>query len=149
MRRIFWGFCGNWFLMSPLHYLWSRSDFGIEFAEIFVFSLLSPIRGVANSAYQWCGEPPTPRITDTRSRQLPTSLIHGISNSPHHRYGELAIEFFSRKLSVSMIQRVVDSPHHWYGELPTPRIVESESHRLRVSPIRKVDDSAYRWVGAS
>jgi hypothetical protein len=36
MRRIFWGFCRNWFLMSPLHYLLSRSDFGFEFAEIFL-----------------------------------------------------------------------------------------------------------------
>ncbi len=36
MRRIFWGFCRNWFLLSPLHYLSGRSDFGFEFAEIFV-----------------------------------------------------------------------------------------------------------------
>jgi hypothetical protein len=35
MRRIFWGFCRNWFLIDPLHYLSSRSDFGFEFAEIF------------------------------------------------------------------------------------------------------------------
>ncbi len=34
MRRIFWGFCINRFLMSPLHYLSSCSDFGFEFAEI-------------------------------------------------------------------------------------------------------------------
>ncbi len=37
MRRIFWGFFRNWFLMSPLHYLSGRSDFGFEFSEIFVF----------------------------------------------------------------------------------------------------------------
>jgi hypothetical protein len=36
MRRIFWGFCRNWFLIDPLHYFSSRSDFGFEFAEIFV-----------------------------------------------------------------------------------------------------------------
>jgi hypothetical protein len=36
MRRIFWGFCRNWFLIDPLHHLSSRSDFGFEFAEIFV-----------------------------------------------------------------------------------------------------------------
>jgi hypothetical protein len=35
-RRIFWGFCRNWLLIDPLHYLSSRSDFGFEFAEIFV-----------------------------------------------------------------------------------------------------------------
>jgi hypothetical protein len=34
MRRIFWGFCRNWFLIDPLHYFSSRSDFGFEFADI-------------------------------------------------------------------------------------------------------------------
>ncbi len=29
-------FCRNWFLIDPLHYLSSRSNFGLEFAEIFV-----------------------------------------------------------------------------------------------------------------
>jgi hypothetical protein len=79
-------FCRNWFLMSPLHYLSSRSDFGFEFAEIFIFEkrLLD--------------------ITDTGSRRLPASLIHGVGDSPHHRYGKSAIEFFKRKLS------------HRYGE---------------------------------
>ncbi len=33
MRGIFWGFCRNRFLMSPSHYLSSRSDFGFVFAE--------------------------------------------------------------------------------------------------------------------
>ncbi len=117
MRRIFWGFCRNWFLMSPLHYLSSRSDFCFEFAEIFVF------------------EKRLSAITDTGSRRLPASLIHRVSGSAHHRYGESAIEFLKRKLSVSMIQRVVDSPHQWYGESPTPRIVESGSRQLRVSLI--------------
>ncbi len=37
MRWIFWGFCRNWFLMSPLHYLSSSSDFGCEFVEIYIF----------------------------------------------------------------------------------------------------------------
>jgi hypothetical protein len=83
MRRIFWGFRRNWFLMSPLHYLSGRSDFGFEFAEIFIF----------------------------KTRQLPASLIRRVGDSPHHRYGESAIEFFKRKLSVSMIRRVADSPH--------------------------------------
>jgi hypothetical protein len=35
MRRIFWGFCRNWFLIDPLHYPYEPSDFGFEFAEIF------------------------------------------------------------------------------------------------------------------
>ncbi len=99
----FWGFCRNWFLMSPLHYLSSRSNFSFDFAEIFVFEKRLP--AITD------GESPTPRITDTRSRQLPASLIHGVGDSPHHRYGESAIDIFKRKLSVTMIRRVVNSPH--------------------------------------
>jgi hypothetical protein len=146
MRRIFWVFCRNWFLMSPLHYLSNRSDFGFEFAEIFIFEkrlsvitdtgsrrlCVSVIRGVATSPHHWYAESPTLHITDTRSRQLLASLIRGVGNFPHHRYWESVIEFFKRKLSVSMIRRVVDSLHQWYGESPTPGIVESKIHRLRV-----------------
>ncbi len=152
MRRIFWSFRRNWFLMSPLHYLSGRSDFGFEFAEIFIFKKRLPaitdtgshrlsvsvIQGVADSRYRWVGELTTPHITDTRSRWLPPSPIRRVG-----------YWIFKKKLSVSMIRRVVDSPHQWYGKSPTPRIVESESHRLRVSPIRRVNDSAYRWVGDS
>ncbi len=131
MRRIFWGFCRNWFLMSPLHYLSSRSDFCFKFAEIFVF------------------EKRLPAIPDTGSHRLPSSLICGVADSPHHRYGESAIEFFKRNLSVSMIWRVVGSPHQWYGESLTPCIVESGSWRLRISLIWRVADSPYRWIGES
>jgi hypothetical protein len=42
MRWIFWGFCRNWFLIDPLHYLSSRSDFGFEFAEIFIIEKRLP-----------------------------------------------------------------------------------------------------------
>ncbi len=93
MRRIFWGFGRNWFLMSPLHYLLGRSDFGFEFAEIYVFEMRLPVslsRGVDDSPHHSYAESATPRITDTESRLL---------------------NFFKRKLSVSMIQRVVDVPH--------------------------------------
>jgi hypothetical protein len=37
MNRIFRGFCINRFGLGPIHYFSSRSDFGFEFAEIFVF----------------------------------------------------------------------------------------------------------------
>ena len=69
----------------------------------------------------------TPRLNDTGSRRLSASLIRGVDDSPHHRYGESAIEFFIRKLAVSVIRRVVDSAYRLYGESPTPRIVESGS----------------------
>jgi hypothetical protein len=65
MRRIFWGFCRNWFLMSPLHYLSGRSDFSFEFAEIFVF------------------EKRLPAITDTESRRLSVWVIQGVADSPY------------------------------------------------------------------
>jgi hypothetical protein len=134
MRQIFWGFCRNWCLMSPLHYLSSSFDFGFELAEIFVF------------------EKPLPAITDTgsrrlhvsvitASRQLPASLIRGVGDSPHHRYGESAIEFFEKKtlriddtescrLPVLLSRIVIDSSYHRCGESTTPRIVESGSRGL-------------------
>ncbi len=49
MNRIFQGFCINRFGLGPLHYILSRSDFGFEFAEIFVFEKRLPVsvsRGV-------------------------------------------------------------------------------------------------------
>ncbi len=162
MRRIFWGFCRNWFLMIPLHYLavpilasnsrrysYSKND-----------SPLSPIRGVADSPYRWYGESTTPHISDAGSRQLPDSTIRGVADSPYHRYGESAIEFFvkktlciddteSRQLPAPVILWVADSPYPWVGESPTPCITDKESRRLRVSLSRGVDDSAYWWYGES
>ncbi len=81
-------FCRNWFLMSPLHYLLSRADFGFEVVEIFVFEKRLPaitdtgsrrlrvavIRGVTNFLHH-CAESPTPRITDAWSLRHPASLI--------------------------------------------------------------------------
>jgi hypothetical protein len=32
----FLGFCRNWFLIDPLHYLSSPSNFGFKFLEIFI-----------------------------------------------------------------------------------------------------------------
>jgi hypothetical protein len=58
MRRIFGGFCRDWFLIDPLHYLLSCSDFSFEFAEIFIID--SPTRPV--------GESLTPRLTELGSR---------------------------------------------------------------------------------
>jgi hypothetical protein len=62
MRRIFWGFCINWFLIDPFYYLSSRYDFGFEFAEIFVIEKRIPdlpSQGVANSPTRRDGELPT------------------------------------------------------------------------------------------
>ncbi len=54
MRRIFLGFCKNPFVMSPLHFLSSRSDFAFEFAEIFAIEKRLPdllSQGVDKIAY--------------------------------------------------------------------------------------------------
>ncbi len=42
MRQIFWGFCINWFLIDPFHYLSSCSDFGFEFTDISVIEKRLP-----------------------------------------------------------------------------------------------------------
>jgi hypothetical protein len=50
--------------------------------------------------YHRYGESPTTRIVESGSRRLPASLIRGVGDSPNHRYGESAIEFFKRKLCI-------------------------------------------------
>jgi hypothetical protein len=74
MRRIFWGFCRNWFLIDPLHYLSSRSDFGFEFAEIFVIEKRipeSPSRRVCDSPTRHVGELLALLFGESGSRRLP------------------------------------------------------------------------------
>jgi hypothetical protein len=74
MRRIFWGFCRNWFLIDPSHYLSSLSDFGFEFAEIFVIEKRLPDlanRRVGDSPTRRVEESPTLRIGEPGSRRLP------------------------------------------------------------------------------
>ncbi len=56
MYRIFQGFSVNRFGLGPLNYISSRSDFGSEFAEIFVFEKQLPVsvsRGVDKIAYRY------------------------------------------------------------------------------------------------
>jgi hypothetical protein len=56
MNRIFRDFCINRFGLGPLHYFSSRSDFGFEFSEIFVFEKRLPVsvsRGVDKIAYRY------------------------------------------------------------------------------------------------
>jgi hypothetical protein len=54
--QIFWGFCINLFSIGPLHYISSRSDFGFEFAEIFIIEKRLPDSqswGVDKIAYRY------------------------------------------------------------------------------------------------
>ncbi len=85
-----------------IQYHSSRSDFGFEFVEIFVFeNLLPPISNTGSRRLRVSviQESPTPRISDTVSSRLPVALSRGVG----------------------------DSAYHWYRELTTPRIVESGS----------------------
>ena len=43
MNQIFQDFCINRFGLGPLHNISSRSDFGFEFVEIFVFEKQLPV----------------------------------------------------------------------------------------------------------
>jgi len=67
------GFCRNWFLIDPLHYILSRSDFGFTFAEIFIIEKRVPnsaSRGVADSPTLPVGESLTLRLGESESRLL-------------------------------------------------------------------------------
>ncbi len=48
-RRIFWGFCINWFGIGPLHYISSRSDFDFDDQRL----PDSPSQGVDKNAYRY------------------------------------------------------------------------------------------------
>ncbi len=163
MRRIFLGFCRNSFLMSPLHYLSGRSDFGFEFTEIFIFEKrlpaitntgsrrlrISVIRGVANSPHHWYVESPTPRITDTRSWRLPASPIRKVGCWIFKKKTLCIDDTESGRLPAPVIRWVADSPYHWVGVSPTPRITDTDSRRLRISLSWGVNDSADRWYRES
>ncbi len=75
MRRIFWGFCRIWFLIDPLHYLSSRSDFGFEFAEISVIEKQLP-----DSASRWVGFWMFKRkLGKSESQRLPDLASQGVA----------------------------------------------------------------------
>ncbi len=152
MRRIFWGFCRNWFLMSPYttfravlilasnsrRYSYSKKDYP-----------LTPIRGVADSPYRWYGESMIPRIIDKRSRRLPASPIRRVGYWIFKKKTLCINDTESRRLPAPVIRWVADSPYRWVGESPTPRITDTECRRLWVSLSRGVDDSADWWYGES
>jgi hypothetical protein len=75
MRRIFWGFCRNWVLIDPLHYLSSRSAFGFKFAEIFIIENDSPTHRVGESAFEGLKE----KLGESESRRLPDSANRGVA----------------------------------------------------------------------
>ncbi len=63
MRPIFRDFCINRFGIDPLHYTASRSDFGFEFAVVFVIGKRLP-----DSATRRVGESPILQLVESGSR---------------------------------------------------------------------------------
>ncbi len=108
MRPIFQGFCINQFGIFPLHYIPSHSDFGFEYAEIFVIEKC------------WVGE-----------HQLSDSASGGVADSPTWR---VRYWMFKRKLlGESAIECLKEnSLHRWVGYFPTCRVRELISVDLYV-----------------
>ncbi len=128
-RRIFWGFCRNWFGIGSLHYISSRSDLGFVFAEIFVidknayrYNFFKPL--IDDSPTRWVMELATPRLAESGSRRLSDSpsfsFKHSKADSPTRRA-------VSRRLPDSPSRRVSDSLTRRVGESPIRRLTESGS----------------------
>ncbi len=121
MRRIFWGFCRNWFLMSPRYHRYEESatprisDTGSRRLPA------SLICGVANSPHHWYAESATPRITDTESR-----LLNFLKENSLYRWYRI-VESEIRRLCVSPIWKVDNSAYRWVGESTTLRIGDTGS----------------------
>ncbi len=86
----------------------------------------------------------TPRITDTRSRQLPDSTIRGVGDSQHQRYVESVTlglnNTGSRRLYASLICGVDYTPYHRSGEFSFKKF----NSRLSVSVMQGVVHSGYQ-----
>ncbi len=132
-NRILRGFCINGFGIGRLHYISSRSDFGFEFLEIFIFEKRLPDSTIRESA--------TLRINDTRSQRLSNSTIRGVDDSPHHWYTESTTPRITDTESRLLNFLKENSLYRWYGE--------SGSRRLCVLLILRVADSPYCWVRES
>jgi hypothetical protein len=117
MRRIFWGFCRNWVLIDPLHYLESCSAFGFEFAEIFVIEKRLPdsaSRPICDSPNRQVGESLTLRLGESGNQRL--------TDSPSWGVGFWMFKRKTRRVGESVTPRV--------GESLSPWLSESESRRL-------------------
>ncbi len=145
MNRFFRDFCINWFVIGPLHYLPSRSDFGVEVAEIFVIEKRLPdllSRGVNN----WMFKRKLPICWEER-RRLPDSFSPWVAESLTCWVGELSV---SRGVDDLPTRGVGDSPTRWLSESmaeilflnsPTQRVGKSLSSRLIEAGNRWLSDS--------
>ncbi len=114
--------------MSPLHCLYSRSDFGFEFSEIFVIEKRlpdSPSRRLFDSASRGVAKSLTQRVRESTTLQLANAgnfllniqwPIWRVRNPPTRRVGD------SRNLPSG---RVADSPSQRVTNCPTRRVGKS------------------------
>jgi hypothetical protein len=99
----FWSFCRNWFLIDPLYYLSSCSDFGFEFAEIFTIK-------------KWLPDSASPRLSSASWGVADSnSSSRWVNDSLTCWVGESAFECLKEN---SARQRVVESPSRQVGESP-------------------------------
>ncbi len=85
MGPIFRGFCVG---IGPLHYIWSRSNFGFKFGEIFVIEKWladMAIRGVADSQTRQVGESLILWLGESGSLWLSDLAGRGVNDSPTRR----------------------------------------------------------------
>ncbi len=113
-RRIFSEFCINRFGIGPLYYISSRSDFGFEFAEIFIIKKRlsdSPSGGVSDSPSQGVADSPTLRLAEF-------SFKHSKADSP------------TRRVRESVTPRLAESGSRRLPESESRQLAESGSHFL-------------------
>jgi hypothetical protein len=156
MNQIFRGFCINRFGLGPLHYISSHSDFGFEFAEIFVFEKRLPVsvsRGVYKIAYKYNYFQTFKYNFDSKLHPWlicgQNDTLKACFNRLKYWKSKLNWFFFKWRLSVSPIIGVVNSPTQQFGESATLHINDTRSRRLPDSTIHGFGDSPYHWCGES
>jgi hypothetical protein len=130
MRRIFWGFCRNRFGIGPFHYISSRSDFGLEFAEIFTTKNQLP-----DSASRRVDDSPRRGVGESDSRRFSHSWSWGSTTLRLINAGSFLLKIQKPTLSLS------DSASRWLPDSPSRRVVDSLTRRVGESPTPRLAES--------
>jgi hypothetical protein len=135
MRQIIWGFYINRFGIGPLHYVSSRSDFGFEFAEIFIIEKRLAESGVTRLPIN------TIFFKPLNKSMVIVHYIPGFFFLPNW-----SIKFCKNSNSDSPSHHS-DSPTFLLNiQKPARRVGESVTRRVGESPSRRVSDSPSRGV---
>ncbi len=76
----------RWLSVSPRYSEFSFKKYNSQLS-------ISVMRGVVDSAYQWCGESSSPPFIELESRRLHISLIRRVADSPYRWDGESFFEY--------------------------------------------------------